>query len=311
VYLCVTKDTTIKSHMRLATIVDKFTTHYAGYKYIINSLSNIAFIYRFEMIGSFISEAKTNAWLLPIGMLINRLLESLLYIYAAVLFIGIYVFNNINRKSLYDRYIVIMLIAYIMLFYIHIISSWWIDYRHICIVLIPCCLFIGYGLSYILSYIKQHARTTQGIAVLLIALAIVLTTMPKNLFPRDIDKDVFKAIGQFIANRETDAEGISISSPSNIHRWISFYANMPYKGVVCPDPTPENSWELTTADQDQFVRHLKEGHIKYLVWTERQWPDDKIDFAGIQSRLNLKELGRWHHPDTGEIVLFEVTPLQG
>ena len=65
-----------------------------------------------------------------------------------------------------------------------------------------------------------------------------------------------------------------------------------------------------TDNFDQFMRHLIENRIKYLVWTERQWPADKIDFSQVQHHINLKELGRWNHPMTGEIILFEIMNLR-
>ena len=40
-----------------------------------------------------------------------------------------------------------------------------------------------------------------------------------------------------------------------------------------------------------LCRHLIENRIKYLVWTERQWPADKIDFSQVQHHLKLK--GAW------------------
>ena len=71
-------------------------------------------------------------------------------------------------------------------------------------------------------------------------------------------------------------------------------------------PVKVNCWEFNSDNYDQLMRHLIENRIKYLVWTEKQWPTDKIDFSQVQHHLNLKELGRWNHPITGEIILFEI-----
>jgi hypothetical protein len=50
---------------------------------------------------------------------------------------------------------------------------------------------------------------------------------------------------------------------------------------------------------------LKEKNIKYFLWTQRQWPKD-VDLSQMPYYRKLQELGRWNHPDTGWMILFEV-----
>ena len=207
---------------------------------------------------------------------------------------------------MFHRFILFILGGLCFIFYIHIFDMWWLDYRNVCLAIIPACIPIGYGFRTILQFISNRFKVNEGVGLVILTLAIILSTLPKNLLARDVDKVVFKEIGQMIASREATGNRIPLSGPANIYRWLSFYANMPYRGVACPEPNAENSWELITADNDSFVRHLKEGHIKYLVWTQRQWPADKIDFSRALQRFHPIELGRWHHRDTGEIILYRL-----
>jgi hypothetical protein len=292
--------------MMLYRIVDKITSFYPQYKQLLDTLKTEAFLNRHQKLGLFISEARTNVWLIPIGILLNRFLETLLYIFACLFLIGfVGIFEHIKRNT-QVRYLLLLSIVSVVLLYMNILYTWELDYRHIYIAIIPSFIVIGYGMDKMIQYTQVKLGVKRILAVSIFALAIILSTLPKNLLARDINNIVFKDIGEFIALREGSAEVISISTPVNIHRWISFYANLSYQGVVCQEPTETNCWELNVDDYDRFVHHLREQRIKYLVWTQRQWPEDRIDFSQAPLHLSLNELGRWNHPMTGEIILFEV-----
>jgi hypothetical protein len=119
------------------------------------------------------------------------------------------------------------------------------------------------------------------------------------------DKLVFKQIGEMIAKREGHQKIIPVSASHGTQRWISYYANLQHKGAFCPEPTEQNSWTYFLKDQSAFVQDLKKRNIKYFLWTQRQWPKD-VDLSQMPNYGNLQELGRWNHPDTGWMILFEV-----
>jgi hypothetical protein len=258
------------------------------------------------MLGFFISAARTNAWLVAIGTLLNRFLENLLYFFAFVYAIGFTGLWHHIKHNIQVRYFVGLSICSILLLYIQTLSTWWIEYRHMYILIIPSLLIIGYGIEFILLYLVRRFEIRRIVAFSVLALLIIISTLPKNLHPRDFDKIIFKEIGESIAKHKFGLGAAYISTPVNIHQWISFYANLSYQDDFCPLPVKENCWEFNEENYDQFMRHLIENRIKYFVWTERQWPADKIDFPQVRLHLNLKELGRWNHPMTGEIILFEV-----
>jgi len=129
-------------------------------------------------------------------------------------------------------------------------------------------------------------------------------TLPKNIQEKHFGKVVYKEIGEFVVRQEAGNERIiNISASIATQRWVSFYANLNYKGAICHDPSPRNSWELF-ADDNSFIRQLKERNIKYFLWTEKTLSNNNVNI--MKYNKYLKELGRWKHYDTGEMILFEV-----
>ena len=305
-YLYINRNSTLMIHLRFNEFVDRLVFFYVQYKSLRDILKNEAFLHRHEMLGLFISAARNNAWLVNIGILLNRVLETLLYLFALVLALGLPGIWHHIKRNIQARYLVVLSIGAILLLFFQIFSTWWIEYRHTYLVIIPSIIIIGYGIERILLYLMKRFKVRRIAAFSILSLIIILSTLPKNLQPRDTDKIIFKEIGESIAKHKSGIDAAYISTPVTIHQWISFYANLSYPGDFCPLPVKANCWEFNTDSYDQFMRHLIENRIKYLVWTEKQWPADKIDFSRVQRHLNLKELGRWNHPMTGEIILLEI-----
>ncbi|MEW6185252.1 MAG: glycosyltransferase family 39 protein [Thermodesulfobacteriota bacterium] len=295
-----------KAHLRFTEFVDRLLFFHGQYQSLIQSLKTEAFRHKGEVMGFFLSAAKTHAWLVALGTLLNRFLESLLYIFALVFALGLPGIGRKIKESLPIRYLMILSALSLLLLYVQVLSTWWIEYRHMYFLILPSFIIIGFGLERIQKFLEMKFTGRRILAFLLSALLIISLTLPKNLLPRDKDKVVFKEIGESIAALRMGTEAALISTPQNIHHWISFYANIAYPHGFCPIPVKVNCWEFNSENLDQFLRHLIENQIRFLVWTEKQWPAERIDFSQVQHYLRLKELGRWRHPMTGEIIVLEI-----
>jgi hypothetical protein len=86
---------------------------------------------------------------------------------------------------------------------------------------------------------------------------------------------------------------------------VSFYANLHYKGAVCPEPSDATCWDIFAKDTDSLLQGLKTRKIRYFLWTEQR-ANKSIDIFKAPYPQQLKELGRWRHADTGQMILFEV-----
>jgi len=305
-YCYLARDIDIMARLRLDDIIERLTTIGYNYKEVRATLKQQAFLNRDTMLGFFLLEARTNAWLVALGTLLNRLLESLLYLYAIPLIFGLRGFCQRRKGDPTPPYFIALIILILLLLYTHIVKQWWIEYRHVTLFIISACIIIGFGIDNIIENIKSRFNIKRITAIVLFAVTIILSTLPKNLLPRDTTLQVFKEIGEFVGRRESSAEVINISTPISIHSWISFYANLAYEGAVCPAATDANCWEHNQGDMNQLVMHVEEYRAKYFVWTERQWPDERLDVAQMVALLGLREIGRWNHEMTGEIILFEV-----
>ncbi len=301
-----TRKVDITARLRLNDIIDRFLMIKSQYQGLREILKYEASWNGNSVFGFFLSEARTNIWLVALGTLLNRFLESLLYIYAIPFVLGVR--NSVQRISNNPViiYFMVLISSTCLLLYIHVFAFWWMDYRHAALFIIPSAVLIAFGMDQIIGFVQNRLKLGRIVVAVILAAAIILSTLPKNLLPRDGDLMVFKEIGEFVGRREASTRAINISAPSNIHSWVSFYANLAYAGAACPVPTEVDCWDRHVSDMRRLVRHFEASRAQYFLWTERQWPAEGPDLAEAAALLGLRELGRWDHPMTGAIRLFEV-----
>jgi hypothetical protein len=133
-----------------------------------------------------------------------------------------------------------------------------------------------------------------------------MCSLPKNLQSNESDKQVFKEIGELIADLEGNNHEINVAASS---LWtmghISFYANLKYERAVCPLKY-SNIEQLARNSDDTFLSNLRKAGIEYFLWEEKSWAKKRFDFLERQTPERLIEIGRWNHVDTGKLVLFKI-----
>jgi len=135
-------------------------------------------------------------------------------------------------------------------------------------------VFAGVGLESVVKWFRSRYPLKETLVIAILACLMLLSSLPKNMTARDADKIVFKEIGEFTARHEAgNSRVISVSSPMEIQRWISFYANLNYQGAVCPEASEQTSWEMF-AKQKTLVEQLKQRNIRYFLWTEKPGPGE-------------------------------------
>ena len=298
-------DFPINNLLRGSEIIDRISIVSSQYQNLRNELKLLADSQQNEWMNFFIYSARTNIWLIALGILLNRLLEASFHIFFIILLIGLGDIKNKVEKDKRLIYFLALALSSLFLLYIHIIQTWIMDNRFMAIFLFPCAVFIAYGLKKVMEWLQKFFSHKPSIVLFIIAFFIIFSTLPKNLEQREHDKAVFKEIGEVIAKREGNQNTISISASPTTQRWVSFYANYHSEAVFCPQPTEENCWKYFLNDPHSFYQTLKKKNIKYFLWTQRQWPKE-IDLFKMPYYQNLQELGRWNHPDTGWMILFKV-----
>lgn len=251
----------------------------------------------------FLQEAQMNIWLVALGMLMNRLLEASIYVLIIPFMIG---FAKLKKIKEDPRLIYFLLLAVSILsaLYLFVIQTWGLQYRYMAIFTLSSIVFAGVGLESVVKWFSSRYKLKETLVIIILAFMMLFSSLPKNMTTRDSDKIVFKEIGEFMVKREGgNNRAISVSSPMEIQRWISFYANLNYQGAVCPEASEQTSWEIF-AKQKTLVEQLKQRDIKYFLWTEKTWFGRRLDVAGHIEYL--KKLGTWEHEDTGKMILYEV-----
>jgi hypothetical protein len=162
------------------------------------------------------------------------------------------------------------------------------------------------GLESIIGIFQKKLRLKKKAAVTIAFLLVLSFALPKDLMPRGNDKLVFREIAAFIADREDETGEIAVATSQCSPPWIPFYANLNYRGTHCSQ-LYDYDGEAFENDEMGFVQTLKQQGVQYFVWEEKHWPAAKLFSLNNRFEKDFRELGRWYHPTTGTMVLFQLT----
>jgi hypothetical protein len=255
---------------------------------------------------NFISKARNFAWLIALSTLVNEFLEGFFYPFCLILFVGFHGCWQKLKKGKELRYFTILVAFGCALLYLNTLQTWIIDGRFLALVAFPLFIYLGYGLEKLILFLETKFKIKENIAVAVICTLIVLFGLSKNLNFREKDKLVFKQIGAYIAELETNNRGYISTLASDNSRQLSFYSNINNEGLILP---PINNLQhFTGGDLMQFIKWLKKKQIKYFLWEEEYWIGQPFNVINDSYGDYLKELNQWWHVDTGRMTLFEVKP---
>ena len=257
------------------------------------------------IVNRFLLTTRHLVWWIALGTLLTGMIKAFFYPFFLVFLMG---FKGIWRKLKEDGrivYLSILIFSAFLFLCIVVLYFWEMPTRYMGVLVLPSAVFIGFGLEKVMMFFRSKFNLKESTAFFIICLLIVGFSLPKNLKPREKDKVVFKEIGRLIAQREGNENEIAIVASKHSFGWVSFYANVEYKGA----PRPQGNYDLEdliSHNNGEFVQNLKNGEVKYFLWEEKHWPKESISYlAGLNSN-DFIEIGTWSHPDTGKLVLFEV-----
>jgi len=300
------KDTSVDDLQRGGEVFRRLLNSFSGYFTTDNELKELANGIDGTTHGRlklFLSEARMNIWLIALGTLINKILEAFLYLLFIPSIIGFVKFKRIKEDPRLG-YFMLLVVSSLLALYLSVFEAWVLQSRYVALFILPSIVFAGVGLDAIVRWFSARFNLKETLVVIVLACIMLFFTLPKNIQEKHFGKLVYKEIGEFVVRQEAGNEQIiNVSASIGTQRWVSFYANLNYKGAICHEPSSQNSWELFV-DDNSFIRQLKKRNIKYFLWTEKTWSNNNINI--VKYDKYLKELGRWKHYDTGEMILFEV-----
>ncbi|MEE9418280.1 MAG: glycosyltransferase family 39 protein [Desulfatiglandaceae bacterium] len=291
--------------LRVGEIGEKFYAPIVEYKNLRTDLAEISNQPTMTLLEFFLQNARRLVWFVALGTLLIYIIKAFFYPFFAVFVVGLGgVWTRIRRDPRIS-YLALLSITSLALLYFHILQTWVIADRFFALFIFPSFIFLAFGLERIIQLLKSRLNMKEAAVFTLICALILAFSLPKILKPRELDKVVFKQIGGLIGEREGNGKLIPIVASLNTIRWISFYANLEYPGVACPQPYGDFT-QIVGTDYGQFDRNLKQRNTKYFLWEEKNWPIKDLDLVKEMDPARFVEVGRWSHPDTGRMILFEV-----
>lgn len=296
----------VNRFLRLDFILLKLTTAFSGYQEVasgITSLSNnqIPLIMQF-----FLPEVKNHIWLIALGTMINRTLETFFYPFLPFFLIGIFSIRHAVQQDARWRYLVLSIGLGYCFLYFYLLSVWVMEYRFLMLVFIPALPIAAAGLSRVAEMVESRYHLKRTTVLIVIAALLLASGLPKNLQYRDPDKIVFRHVAARIAEAKGDQNPAAVSTSEHTHRVISLYANIDLPDPPCPEPDRSGLWSRYADDMDQLILDLKKRRIGFFLYEERYWPAQEFTPERSSARKHLELIGQWHHRDTGQMKLYKV-----
>jgi hypothetical protein len=290
---------------RAHEITTKFSAPLNEYKKLSVSLSGLMNQNLEGTLPHFLQKARNLIWFIAFGTLMKGLVGAYFYPFVLLFLIGL---HRIWTKIKEDRRVLYLTLGAglsLILLYLHVMHTWMMFNRFLILFIIPSSVVLGFGLEKIINYLQTRFTLKASVAFFVVALLIVCSALPKNLIPREKDKLVFKEIGELIGRREGTHSEIDVVTSLHSLRWISFYANLNYRGAPCPQKYHDFE-AIVGGSYQEFIGNLKKEGIQYFLWEERHWPLNRFDFIESQDPQDFLIIGSWSHPDTGRLILLKV-----
>jgi hypothetical protein len=301
----------VSAYLRTGEVMEKALAFTDSYRLLREQLQQAVDPQTAEPLRWFLPEARSTIWLVALGVLINRIAEGFFYPFVLIYLLGLL---GIKSRLAADRrlvFVVVLIVSILALLYLHTLQTWMLFYRFIVFAILPSAVLAAFGADFVASRISR-VTAFRPVGVLIgLGLLIVLVSLPKNLAPRDPEKNVFREIGRQAAAHRTGTGAAHIATTVDRQRWISFYANLDVELPPCPQSDARNVWGQADRDLARLIGRLKRQGMDFFLWEEKIWSGGELDLASPVVNKNLRLIGQWQHPDTGKMLLFKLTPRVG
>ena len=299
-------DISSQNFFRLEDIGDKLSEPLTQYKNLRAGLKDLVSQTPDGGLPNFLQKARNMIWLVSLGTVAKHAVDAYFYPFFIIFLVGL---AGARRKLKEDPrvlYLVLNSAFALFLLYVHLMQTWMISYRFAVLFLLPSFLFLGFGMERIIQFLQSRFNLKETVTLFIVAILILMCSLPKNLQSNESDKLVFKEIGQLIADSEGNDHEIGVAAASSwTMRHVSFYANLKYEGAVCPLKYI-NIEQLAKNSDNTFLSNLKKAGVEYFLWEERSWAKKNFDSLMRQTPEDLAVIGEWSQPNTGRLVLFRI-----
>jgi 4-amino-4-deoxy-L-arabinose transferase-like glycosyltransferase len=295
----------VMNAFRIREAIAKITAFVSAYRALRTTLASLMEQHQTGTLPFFLEKARQLVLFIDLGTLLKYLLDSLFYPFFFLFVLG---FGRLREKLKSDRrirYLAVLSFFSLVLLYFHLLQTWIAETRFFVIFMLSTAIFMAFGIEKSVQFLRDrvHIRTQAAFSIL--CLLILAFGLAKDIKPREEDKSVFKQIGELIARREGNSRVIGIFAFQPSMAWVSFYANLDYRGAPCPlgEGDPD---KMLGKSAEEFVRNLRRAGIKYFLWEEKPWRYGPFHVLDKMSSYHFEEVGHWTHADTGRLILFRV-----
>ncbi len=256
----------------------------------------------------FIVYSRTLIWFTALGVVLNSAMEAFFYPFFILLLCGLV---GLRDRMLNDRRILPLVLTTaigFMVLYLYVLNTWSMENRRMVMVILPSAIFVGFGAEKLIQWLHKRFSLSDSIGVVVLCILVLVLTLPKDLKVREADKLVYKEIGETIARLEGASGEIEMITLGHSWRWNDYYANLHVPGAPCPDKYANWQRDATIlgGNYNDFMQSMRMRKIRYIVWEEKRWPQDKFAFLKSVQPADLIQLKEWKHRDAGRIILFRV-----
>lgn len=291
---------------RFQELSDRFFTYFESLSELRAQLTAIISQPPASIRNFFIEEARNSIWLVGLGVLVNRFLESLSYLYALFFLAGIRLTIIECGKDRRVLYLLLCCIGLLIIFYYQILVYWMLYYRMMATLLLPASIIIGYGAERILAFLTRTIKIRESFLFILLIGFLILFSLPKNLAVKNTGELIFRQIGETIAAANTGPNPVKLWSSPTAHRIVSFYANLGFSNPPCP----EGFNDLDTMQLDDnpaaLFQHLQGEGFRFFVWEESFWRNSPLTPASIALSGDFTKLHEWEKTTLGTVVVYEL-----
>ncbi len=258
--------------------------------------------------GPFLDEARRSFYLVAIGTLVNRMVEAATYPFTLVALLGIGNLAPPGRLRPLQRTGTVLFVGATAILCLHVFWMWVLEYRYTLLATLPCAVLFAAGTDRAARACARATRVPAGTALLLLAVLLVATTLPKTLQPRRQSEAVFKAIGATADRVTPGRETVTVVTSLNAQTatLVNFYANRQRERFPAPLATELTYQGFPQKSPRAFLTALQQRGIPYLLWEEHNRPPEWPLELATAAPFALQELGRWRNHQTGTMILYRI-----
>ncbi len=241
-------------------------------------------------------------WLIALGAVAVRIVETLFYIFFVILVLGVVASVRGIPKDSRLIYLSTLCVFALIILYTQTMCSWAMTNRYAFLFLFPACVFMGSGIEAIAGCLGKRFNLKRASSYAVICLIVLVVALPKTLRATyEKDKLIFWEIGEFISKRENSRRAVSVAGAFKRVRSVHFYANLNYHGAPCFD----NRAILRKPDSAALQFIQRKGY-DYFVWDEVGWNGKGLDKLIKDPESAFGKIHEWQSSERGRLILYEV-----